>query len=183
MSNRSVLNRPFKFGERDRREFIVQDSEVSLIAINNTNGDPIFIGRAKVGVLESEEKWQIRKITYDGNDGVSRVEWPQNEENNASAEYGFAWSTVAQLTISGITRANPAVVTVSSIGALQNGDIVVITGVSGMTEVNYDGTNAYTVAGIAGATFQLQGINSTAYGVYVSGGTVDFGEVINYTYS
>ena len=183
MSNRSVLNRPFKFGERDRREFIVQDSEVSYIAINNAAGDPIFLGRAKVGVLESEEKWQIRKITYDSNEGVIRVEWPENEEGHASAEFEFAWSSVAQLDITGVTQANPAVVTVSSIGALQNGDIVVITGVEGMDEVNFDGTNYYTVAGIAGSTFQLQGIDSTAFGAYTSGGTVDFGEVVNYTYS
>lgn len=172
-----------KFGERDRREFIVQDSEVSYIAINNSSGDPIFLGRAKVGVLESEEKWQIRKITYDSAEGVIRIEWPQNDEGNASSEFEFSWSSVAQLTITGITQANPAVVTVSSIGSLQNGDIVVITGVEGMTEVNFDGSNIYTVAGIAGSTFQLQGINSTAFGAYTSGGTVDFGEVINYTYS
>lgn len=183
MGNRAVINRPLKFGERDRREFIVQDSEVSLVAINNADGSPIFLGRAKVGVLESEEKWQIRKITYDANQGVTRIEWPENDENAASSEYEFAWSLVAPLTITGITQANPAVVTVSSIGSLQNGDIVVITDVNGMDEVNFDGTNYYTVAGIAGATFQLQGINSTTFGAYVSGGTVNYGEVLNYTYS
>ena len=183
MTNRAVQNRPMKFGERDRREFIVQDSEVSIIAVNNTAGSPIFLGRAKVGVLESEEKWQIRKITYDDNEGVTRIEWAQNDEGNASSEYEFAWSSVSQLTVTGITNANPAVVTVSSIGALQNGDLVVLTGVNGMTEVNFDGTNIYTVAGIAGATFQLQGINSTAYGVYTSGGTVDLGDFLTYTYS
>lgn len=183
MSNRSVINRPFKFGDRDRREFIVQDSEVSFVAINDTDGNPIFIGRSKVGTLESEEKWQIRKITYDSNDGISRIEWPQNDQNNASAEFEFAWSTLAALTITGITRANPAVVTVSSIGSLQNGDQIVIQDVGGMTEVNFTGSNIYTVAGIAGSTFQLQGINSSAYGVYTSGGTVEYGEVIGYTYS
>jgi len=172
-----------KFGERDRREFIVQDSEVSFIAINDTNGNPVFLGRAKVGVAQSEEKWQIRKITYDSNQGITRIQWPENDENNASSEFEFAWSSVSQLTVSGITNANPAVVTVSSIGALQNGDLVTLTGVAGMTEVNFTGSNIYTVAGIAGATFQLQGIDSTAFGVYTSGGTVDFGEVISYTYS
>jgi len=183
MSNRAVQNRPMKFGERDRREFIVQDSEVSFIAINDTNGNPVFLGRAKVGVAQSEEKWQIRKITYDSNQGITRIQWPENDENNASSEFEFAWSSVSQLTVSGITNANPAVVTVSSIGALQNGDLVTLTGVAGMTEVNFTGSNIYTVAGIAGATFQLQGIDSTAFGVYTSGGTVDFGEVISYTYS
>ena len=183
MSNRAVINRPFKFGERDRREFIVQESEVAFVAINNTDGNPIFIGRAKVGVPENDDKWQIRQITYDANGGISRIEWPENNEGNASAEFEFIWSSVATLTITGITQANPAVVTVSSIGSLQNGDQIVIQGVNGMTEVNFDGSNIYTVAGIAGATFQLQGINSTAFGAYTSGGTVEYSEVVGYTYS
>lgn len=183
MSNRAVINRPFKFGERDRREFIVQDSEVAFVAINNADGNPIFIGRAKVGVQEDQDKWQIRKITYDVTDGISRIEWPENDEGNASAEFEFVWSSVSALTITGVTQANPAVVTVSSIGSLQNGDQIVIQGVNGMTEVNFDGSNIYTVAGIAGATFQLQGINSTAFGAYTSGGTVEYSEVVGYTYS
>lgn len=183
MSNRAVINRPFKFGDRDRREFIVQDSEVSLVAINDTNGNPIFLGRAKVGTLITEDRWQIRKITYDSNQGVIRIEWAENDLNAASSEYEFAWSSVNNLTITGITQANPAVVTVASIGSLQNGDQIVIQEVAGMEEVNFDGTNVYTVAGIAGATFQLLGINSTAYGMYTSGGIVEYGDVVNYTYS
>jgi hypothetical protein len=183
MSNRAVTNRPLKFGERDRREFIVQDSEVSMVAINNTDGSPIFLGRAKIGTALSAEKWQIAKITYDENDGVTRMQWPENDEGAASAEYEFVWSDVSNLTITGITRANPAVVTVSSIGSLQNGDQIVILSVAGMTEVNFNGSNIYTVAGIAGSTFQLSGINSSAFGAYTSGGTVEYGNVVQYTYS
>lgn len=179
----SGQNRPFKYGERDRREFIVQDSEVSLSAINDSNGNPIFLGRAKVGVLQSDDKWQIRKITYDANEGVTRVEWPQNADGKASAEYEFVWSGFAQLTVTGISQANPGVVTVTSIGSLQNGDQIVIQGVSGMTEVNFDGSNIYTVANIAGNTFELQGIDTTGFGAYASGGTVEYGNMVNLTYS
>lgn len=176
-------NRPFKYGERDRREFIVQDSEVALVSINDTNGNPIFLGRAKVGIALTEEKWQIRKITYDSAQGVIRIEWPENAINAASAEYEFLWSGVVELTITNITQANPAVVTVVAIGSLQNGDQIVIQDVGGMTEVNFDGSNIYTVAGIAGTTFQLQGINSTAFTAYTSGGSVNYGNVVNLTYS
>jgi len=183
MSNRSVVNRPMKFGEKDRREFIVQDSEVSLVAINDLDGNPIFLGRAKAGEPLTDNKWQIRKITYDENGGVLRVEWPLNDEDAASTDYEFIWSTFATLTITGITNAATAVVTVSSIGSLENGDQIVIQGVEGMTEVNFDGSNIYTVANIVGSTFQLQGINSTAFGVYTSGGTVTYGEVVNYDYA
>lgn len=183
MSNRSVVNRPMKFGEKDRREFIVQDSEVSLVAINDLDGNPIFLGRAKAGEPLTDNKWQIRKITYDENGGVTRVEWPLNDEDAASTDYEFIWSTFATLTITGITNAATAVVTVSAIGSLQNGDLIIIQGVEGMTEVNFDGSNIYTVANIVGSTFQLQGINSTGFGVYTSGGTVTYGEVVNYDYA
>lgn len=181
--SRQRTNRPFKFGERDRRELIVQDSEVALRAINDTSGNPIFLGRALIGTDVSDDKWQIRKLQYDSNNSVTSVTWPQNSESNASADYEFVWNADTDLTITGISQANPAVVTVSSIGDLQNGDLIVIQGVTGMTEVNFDGSNIYTVANIAGATFELQGIDSTAFGAYSAGGTVIFGSVVNYTYS
>ncbi len=183
MGNAAVINRPMKFGTNDRREFIVQDSEVSLVAINDTNANPIFIGRAKVGTPLSAEKWQIRKITYDSNQGITRIEWPENLDGVASAEFEFAWASVSPLIITGVTQANPAVVTVSSMGSLQNGDTIVITDVLGMTQLNFDGTNYYTVANIVGNTFELLGIDSSAYFVYSAGGIVNFGEVVTYTYS
>lgn len=176
-------NRPFKFGERDRRELIVQESEVSLVAINDANANPVFLGRAKAGEPLSDDKWQIRKIDYDSNQGVTRVTWPQDSEGNSSTDYEFIWSSVSDLTITGISQANPGVVTVSSIDTLQNGDQIVIEGVAGMTEVNYTGSNIYTVANILGTTFELQGIDTTAFTAYSSGGTVIYGEVVNYTYS
>lgn len=75
--------------------------------------------------------------------------------------------------ITGITQANPAVVTANAHG-YSNGDEVYIAGVVGMTQVN--GRN-FKVAGVTANTFQLQdlagnNINSTAYTAYSSGGTV-----------
>ena len=75
-------------------------------------------------------------------------------------------------TITGITKANPAVVTSASHG-YTNGQEVYITGVVGMTEVN---DRFFIVAGAAANTFQLtdvngNNINSTSYTTYSSGGT------------
>lgn len=70
--------------------------------------------------------------------------------------------------ITGITQANPAVVTSNAHG-YSNGDEVFITGVVGMTQVN---GRRFTVAGAAANTFQLSGIDSSAYTAYSSGGTV-----------
>ena len=183
MTNRSVLNRPFKFGERDRREFIVEDSEVSLVAINDDGGNPTLLGRAKAGTPLDEAKWQIRQITYDDQGGVLRVLWAVNDDGEASTDYEFIWDSTVSLTITGITNAATAVVTVSDAETLENGSQIIIKSVSGMTEVNYDGSNVYTVANLVGNTFELQGINSTTYGVYGGGGTVSYAEAINYDYA
>jgi hypothetical protein len=69
--------------------------------------------------------------------------------------------------ITGATQANPCVITSAAHG-LANGDKVYISGVGGMTEIN---GLTFTVAGVATNTFQLSGINSTAYTAYISGGT------------
>jgi len=97
---RAAQNRPFKFGAADRREFIVQDSEVALQAQNDGDGNPIYLGRAKVGTLTSEAKWQIRLIAYDANQGVTSVTWPQNDEGNASSDFEFEWDDRATYTYS-----------------------------------------------------------------------------------
>ena len=78
--------------------------------------------------------------------------------------------------ITGITQANPAVLTYSGSDTYANGDHVDITGVVGMTEVN---GRRFKVANVnAGAnTFELQtvdgtNVNSTGYTAWSSGGTV-----------
>jgi hypothetical protein len=72
--------------------------------------------------------------------------------------------------ISGISQANPGVVTSNGHG-FKNGTVVKIAGVVGMTSLN---GNTYTVAGATTNTFQLSGVNTTSFGAYVSGGTLDF---------
>ena len=79
--------------------------------------------------------------------------------------------TEGNKTISGITAANPAVVTSSSHG-YSNGDFVNISGVVGMTEVN---GKTFKVADKTTNTFELQNvdgtdINSSSFTAYSSGG-------------
>lgn len=74
--------------------------------------------------------------------------------------------TNANKAITGITNANPAVVTSAAHG-FSNGDQVVIGGVVGMTKAN---AKTFTVSGATANTFQLQGFDSTGAGIYASGG-------------
>ena len=73
--------------------------------------------------------------------------------------------------ITGITKASPAVVTYAGADTYSNGDIILITAVVGMTQVN---DKEFTVANVnTGAnTFELSGIDSTGYTTYSSGGLI-----------
>ena len=71
--------------------------------------------------------------------------------------------------ITGITNSSPTIVTAPAHG-FSNGMQVMISGVQGMTQINQDATEAYTIAGVAANTFQLVGMDSTGFGVYSGGG-------------
>ena len=87
----SGINRPLNYGPKNRREFIVENSEVTMRMQNDGNGNPIYIGRAKVGTLTSDDRWQISFHTYDGNDALLTRVWAENTDSNASSEYEFIW--------------------------------------------------------------------------------------------
>ncbi len=73
--------------------------------------------------------------------------------------------------ISGVTRANPGVVTSNGHG-MTNGTGIYITGVNGMTQLN---NKNYTVAGKTTNKFQLSGVDtrsSNGYSAYTSGGSI-----------
>lgn len=81
------------------------------------------------------------------------------------ASWWFSGSTTKN--ISGVTKANPAVVTSNSHG-FATGDTVWITGVSGMTQLN---NKAYTITVVNANSYRLNGVNSSGYSTYSSGGT------------
>ncbi len=83
---------------------------------------------------------------------------------------GAGWAESGkQRPIQQISRANPAVVT-SNNHSYQNGDIVWIRDVMGMTQLN---DRAYRVAGRTRNTFQLQGVDSRSFSSYHSNGKID----------
>lgn len=78
----------------------------------------------------------------------------------------------SEVTITGATQASPIVITSIAHG-LSDGDEVIISGVSGMTELN---NRSFVIAGTTANTFQLRdnfgnNTDSTFFGSYVSGGT------------
>jgi hypothetical protein len=71
--------------------------------------------------------------------------------------------------VSAATNANPCAVTTGANHNFTTGDVVDFSSVGGMTELN---TGTFTITVTSPTNFTLNGTNSTAYGVYTSGGTV-----------
>ena len=84
-----------------------------------------------------------------------------------------------QDSITGITQANPGVITVAAGHNLVNGDQITITGVTGMTEVN-DQSYFVSVSGddltLYSDSALTSAINSTGFTAYISGGATDSGD-------
>lgn len=78
--------------------------------------------------------------------------------------------------ITGISKANPAVIT-SAGHPFADGDVVMITGVLGMTEVNDD---VYLVSKLSSGTFELIDTDSTGWTTYASGGHADKAQMSNW---
>ena len=76
--------------------------------------------------------------------------------------------TGSVMAVSGITNANPGVVTTTLNHGFSNGQVIQINGVVGMSGIN--GVNL-TITVITQTTFSI-GINTTSSGAYVSGGVV-----------
>ena len=72
--------------------------------------------------------------------------------------------TTGSQNVTGITQANPAVMTIASHG-YTNGDRIFVTGVTDMTQVN---NREFTVANATLNTFELSGIDSTGFDAYNS---------------
>jgi predicted secreted protein len=87
----------------------------------------------------------------------------------------FAYDARYEVAISGITQADPGVVTVSDLSDFADGDIVLINNIVGMTQLN---GGYYKVANKAGSTFELtdladNDVDTSGFSAYVSGGTIE----------
>lgn len=84
--------------------------------------------------------------------------------------------TDINVTITGITQANPAVVSVAPAdlvaAGLTNGDLIWMYKIVGMTELNYNNFIVGNLNEVAG-TFELAGIDSTIYTAFTSGSFVN----------
>jgi hypothetical protein len=140
-----------------------------------------FYGKARPGALESAASWRIEKEVVNASGNTISMDYA-----NSTLDYDNVWDSGAVMAITGITRANPAVVAVASTATLTTDDIVYIDEVGGMTEVNKD---YFLITVINATTFSLRdvddgsNINSAGYGAYTAGGKLYRPEFCNYTFA
>lgn len=143
---------------------IVTDGEFESVAVisNDNEEDEVWIS-----VKRELDSGTVRYIEY-----FKPHEIYSEITDGFFVHSGLTWDGGAAKDISGITKADPAVVTATAHG-FSNGDTVWIKDVVGMTEINtVDNTTAYLVANKTTDTFELSGIDSSTYTAYSSGGTV-----------
>lgn len=128
---------------------------------------PFLIANFKTGLDREVEPWLLPADAFSEvrNAYLKRGVW--NKRNGYNIFKTFA---AAKGVITAITQANPAVVTVVNHG-FSTGDVIFITGVVGMTQIN---NLNYTITVLTPDTFSLDGIDSTLFTAYVSGGIAWF---------
>jgi len=149
--------------QRSSTKFNVTDgSKTEILTLVNKDVGSLAAGEMVINAVDGDgvEK-QITKL-------MNRTIQVEGDSVGTWQRDSDGLSTAVEKVITGISSANPAVVT-SNGHALPNGTKVSITKVVGMVEVN-NGT--FTVAGTATNTFQLDGINSSGFTSYTSGGVV-----------
>jgi hypothetical protein len=113
----------------------------------------------------------VVKRTVNGSD-VKYVEQLQDRYFTSISDAWFVDCALSvdntnAVTVSGATAANPVVVTVTA-HPYSNGDIVYLSDITGMTELN---DREFTVANQATNTIELSGEDGTGHTAYVSGGS------------
>lgn len=156
--------------------FLPADVGRKIVKTGNTAGESTIIGYTSSTVVTVSISTTYSSTTISANDWKLDLSpvcdlIPNGTKVgsviNVRAEYltGFLGTAVS---ISGITNANPGVVTANSHG-LVDGNKIVIDYVVGMTQVN---GHVFTVDVSDSNTFSLLGENTSSYNTYSSGGIV-----------
>lgn len=150
--------------------------EINGWSRQETQGEVKSIATIPSTVDNRDETWFIVERTVGGST-VKYVEFAEKLEEDDIEDCFYVDSGLTfheAATITGATAADPVVITAVAHG-FDDGDLVTITGVGGMTELNY---NRYQVNNAATDTFELQDadgndIDGSGFTAYTSGGLAE----------
>jgi len=154
--------------------YYVAEKTASTFKLSNITGDIIKslnFGASGTGGLLKATTVELNR-DYFQVEVVSDTEFDLYDFNGEATDID-AFGNFATPTITGITKANPALVTAAKHG-LKDGDKIYIEDVLGMTEIN---DMFYVVHAADTDTFKLRdtdrsNVNSAGYTTYISGGTI-----------
>ena len=88
--------------KRDSQNNACQESYINDMAFQGqyTGTNLTYRGYARPGSLTADPVWQISFLTYDGNDNVTSITWPQVPTGGASSGFTFVWDDRASYTYS-----------------------------------------------------------------------------------
>jgi len=156
---------------------IMKEMQVVGWHSHETEGD--FKSVAIIPGTSEDRVWFVVEHTIDSNtvkyiEQLQPFDWGDDQEDIFFVDSGLTFDYGAAAIISGISKANPCVITATAHGFTED-DNIRISGVVGMTELN---NNVYTVGTVVDVnSFQLQdsadvgNITSSGFTTYVSGGT------------
>ncbi len=186
---------PFSFNTEQTYMLVFEENTLRFVRDAGDSGnagyvlenDGVTIYEIATPYLESE----LSRLIYTQRADVMTITHPNHEPRNLSRTADNVWSldiidyspdiepptfpATTTTNISNITQTNPAVVTTVSPHLLMSGDVISITGVAGMTEVN---DLPYTITVLTATTFELDDTDASAYTAYTSGGTVDVTPIV-----
>lgn len=177
--------------ELNGRFFLVVYVDANTFTLKDINGDAVDLdgmtawssAGTAARVYEIVSPYTVaetKQIKYCGTADLMYLFHPDHEPRVLIRSGATSWAIntytrySAQWKITGITKANPGVVTTATAHGLVAGDRVYIAQVVGMTEVN---KQEYLVGTVAATTFQLKtladaNVDTSAYGAWVSDGKV-----------
>ena len=173
---------PFSFNTEQTYMLVFEHLKVRVI---KDGGFVLNEGETTIFELETPyTEEQLPTLGFTQNADVMTIVHPSHDPRNLNRMADDDWSltvidyapTVDSPTfsagsinkaITGITAANPAVVTAVAHG-FATGNLISINGVVGMTEVN---GRSLTITALTADTFELNGEDATAHTPYTSGGT------------
>lgn len=175
----------------DCNDLMINDNTLQWQSFFSKEGGSVITiaAYARDGVSDDEAGWAIRQYTIDSAGDIIR-----GRAANGKFDMINVLDNGDQNIITGATAADPGVISYTSdnytggdLDAVADGDIIEITGVSGMVELN---DNFYLINNInTGAkTFELQtlagvDVNTSAFTAYTSGGIMHKRTFSNYSFS
>lgn len=127
---------------------------------------PLLIAPFKTGLDTDMESWLTPADSFRELDNI-HIKHGYLQKREGYRPFGFLIPMGATVNISGVTQANPGVVTTAAAHGYSTGDKVFITSVGGMTSIN---NKIFTITVTAADKFSID-LNTTDLSAYTVGGT------------